>query len=194
MKAVQNSSHTTYDESQIIDADGYRLNVGIVLLNQQGKVFWGRGVSRRFWQFPQGGVSPGETSEQAMFRELHEEVGLEPEHVKVLGCTERWLHYDLPERYVRRNQTPLCIGQKQRWYGLRLIAGDDALRFDATNEPEFDSYRWINYWKPASEVVSFKRGVYRKALNELASCCFPHGVPRKPPEMRRSRFGPMRRR
>lgn len=189
-----NQALPSSDDTQIIDDEGYRLNVGIVLINHNNKVFWGRSVNRRFWQFPQGGVSPGETSEQAMFRELREEVGLEAEHVNVMGCTERWLHYDLPERYIRRHQTPLCIGQKQRWYGLRLTAGDEALCFDTTDQPEFDSYRWIDYWQPAAEVVSFKRGVYRKALNELARHCFPQGTPRKPDGMRRSQFGPARRR
>src|SRR5690606_40724880 len=89
-----------------------------------GQVFWGRPIGMSAWQFPQGGVNPHETPEAAMYRELREEVGLGPEHVEVLGCTRRWLRYRLPQRYVRHDRQPLCIGQKQRWFVLRLAAVD----------------------------------------------------------------------
>ena len=73
----------------MIDAQGFRANVGIILVNDQGQVFWGRRIGMSAWQFPQGGVNPRESLEAAMFRELREEVGLEPHHVKVIGCTRR---------------------------------------------------------------------------------------------------------
>lgn len=152
----------------MIDAQGFRTNVGIVLLNAQGQVFWGRRIGMSAWQFPQGGVNPDESLEAAMFRELREEVGLEPADVDVIGCTRRWLRYRLPRRFIRHHQQPLCIGQKQRWFILRLTSADDRVDLRCAPEPEFDRWRWIDYWDSLRYVVSFKRGVYERALHELA--------------------------
>ncbi|GAB4361799.1 MAG: RNA pyrophosphohydrolase [Gammaproteobacteria bacterium] len=157
---------------QVIDSDGFRLNVGIILCNRDGRVLWARRAGQDAWQFPQGGIHADETPEEAMFRELQEEVGLLPHQVEVLGRTRRWLRYRLPKRFIRRNCQPLCIGQKQSWFMLRLTCEDDAVRLDCTDHPEFDCWRWVNYWYPLRQVVSFKRGVYQRALNELAPLLF----------------------
>jgi putative (di)nucleoside polyphosphate hydrolase len=119
------------------------------------------------WQFPQGGIKRDETPEMAVFRELEEEVGLHPEHVEVLGRTERWLRYRLPKKHIRHWDKPVCIGQKQLWYALRLTASDDDVDLERAARPEFDDWRWIDYWLPVEEVVSFKRNVYKRALTEL---------------------------
>ena len=107
-----------------------------------------------------------------MFRELKEEIGLQSQHVDVLGFTRGWLRYRLPERYIRRHQEPVCVGQKQVWFMLRLIGDEGCVRLDLTDKPEFDNWRWVDYWQPLKEVVPFKRTVYRKALNELAPLLF----------------------
>ncbi len=166
----------------MIDSDGFRLNVGIILSNEEGKLLWAKRIGQNAWQFPQGGMQEGETPEDALYRELEEEVGLMPEHVEVLGSTERWLRYRLPRRFIRRGKKPLCIGQKQKWFMLKLIADEQNLRFDSTSKPEFDGWRWVEYWHPVREVVFFKREVYRRALQEL--------VTHMPPAVRRS--GPRR--
>lgn len=152
----------------MIDEEGFRANVGIVLVNEDGRVFWGKRIGQDAWQFPQGGIREDETPEQALFRELEEEIGLRAEHVNVLGCTAGWLRYRLPQRFVRRYRRPVCIGQKQKWYLLTLQAPEARLCFDTTDKPEFDGWRWVDYWQPVREVVFFKRVVYRKALRELA--------------------------
>ena len=164
----------------VIDADGFRANVGIVLMRDGGEVFLGRRTSGRGWQFPQGGIRAGESLEEAVLRELNEEIGLERPDVEVVGHTARWLRYRLPARFVRRNQRPLCIGQKQRWFLLRLRHEPVKFDFRRTDEPEFDEYRWANFWDPVREVIHFKRGVYRRALLELAPLAFPHGPPPLP--------------
>jgi putative (di)nucleoside polyphosphate hydrolase len=164
----------------VIDSDGFRANVGIVLQRRAGEVFLGRRSSGRGWQFPQGGMRVGESLEEAVFRELNEEIGLERPDVELVGHTARWLRYRLPARYVRRNQQPLCIGQKQRWFLLRLRREPVKFDFGRTDEPEFDEGRWASFWEPVREVIYFKRGVYQRALLELASLAFPDGAPPLP--------------
>jgi len=152
----------------MLDKHGYRPNVGIILLNQDNQVFWGKRIREQSWQFPQGGINAAESPQQAMYRELHEEIGLGPQHVSLLGRTRDWLHYDVPVRWVRREWRGHYRGQKQIWFLLRLVAGDDAISLDGQGHPEFDAWRWTGYWTPLDEVIEFKRKVYDKALNELA--------------------------
>ncbi len=152
----------------MIDPDGYRPNVGIVLMREDGRLFWARRVNRDGWQFPQGGMNTDETPLEAMYRELREEVGLGPEHVEVLGATPGWLRYRLPQRCVRRGSRPACIGQKQVWFLLQMRCQEAELRLDLTDKPEFDSWRWVDFWYPVDNVVHFKREVYVRALHHLA--------------------------
>jgi putative (di)nucleoside polyphosphate hydrolase len=166
--------------SDWIDAEGYRANVGIVLMRENGEVFLGQRTGARGWQFPQGGVRQGEPVEAALFRELQEEIGLEQKHVQLAGGTADWIRYRLPKRYVRRGRGPTCIGQKQRWFLLRLAVPEVEFKFTHTSEPEFDGWRWANYWEPVREVIYFKRPVYVKALTELARFGFPAGAPPHP--------------
>lgn len=152
----------------MLDRDGFRPNVGIILLNQRNQVFWGKRIRTHSWQFPQGGIDRGETPEQAMFRELHEEVGLKPNHVRVVARTRDWLRYEVPDRYIRRDARGHYKGQKQIWFLLQLVGHDWDLNLRATDHPEFDAWRWNDYWVPLDVVVEFKRGVYEMALTELA--------------------------
>ena len=153
----------------MIDADGFRANVGIVICNKNGQVFWARRYGQHSWQFPQGGIDEGETAEQAMYRELHEEVGLRPKDVTVLGVTRNWLRYKLPKRLIRQGSNPVCIGQKQKWFLLQLDCQDNDVDVLKTGHPEFDDWRWVSYWYPVRNVVSFKRDVYRKVMKEFAA-------------------------
>jgi putative (di)nucleoside polyphosphate hydrolase len=159
-----------------IDRDGFRANVGIVLMRGPGELFLGGRVGGRGWQFPQGGINRGERAEDALFRELKEEIGLDPQDVEVLGTTRGWLRYRLPRQYVRDR----CIGQKQRWFLLKLTAGEEKLRFDCTEVPEFERWRWVDYWTPVREVVYFKRRVYVRALHDLGKLVFPQDLPPYP--------------
>lgn len=152
----------------MIDENGFRPNVGIILSNSDGKVFWGKRIGQRSWQFPQGGINEGETPLQAMYRELHEEIGLSEEHVEVMGSTADWLKYRLPKHLIRRRSMPVCIGQKQVWYLLRLTSDDSCVNLRATEVPEFDGWRWVHHHRPIREVVYFKRTVYERALDELS--------------------------
>lgn len=169
-----------------IDREGFRANVGIVLMHADGRLFLGRRPGGRGWQFPQGGMLRGERAEESLYRELHEEIGLGAADVTLVGQTSRWLRYRLPARFVRRTGDPVCIGQKQRWFLLRLAGSEDAIRFDRTDQPEFDRWRWVDFWQPVREVIYFKRPVYTRALHELGPYAFPDGLPPYPRWWRRS--------
>ncbi|MDX1517079.1 MAG: RNA pyrophosphohydrolase [Woeseiaceae bacterium] len=163
-----------------IDDEGFRANVGIILSNEDGRLLLGGRVGRRGWQFPQGGMRRDETPEAAMYRELHEEIGLDDDDVEILGVTRDWLRYRLPDKFIRRNSSPLCIGQKQRWFMLKLATSPDRVRFDRGDAPEFDRVRWVDFWRPVNEVIYFKRRVYAQALHELGSTVYPGGLPPQP--------------
>jgi putative (di)nucleoside polyphosphate hydrolase len=140
----------------------------MVITGPGNRVLWAKRAGQDAWQFPQGGIHNGETPQQAVYRELEEEVGLTPEQVECLGVTRDWLRYRLPHQLIRRGRRPLCIGQKQKWFLLRLNAHESAIRFDRGPKPEFDGWRWVDYWLPINDVVAFKQEVYRRALTELA--------------------------
>lgn len=152
----------------MIDQDGFRHGVGIILVNSNRQVFLAKRIGKPAWQFPQGGMKETETPEEAMYRELKEEIGLLPEDVKILGSTRRWLRYRLPKRLVRHYSQPLCVGQKQKWFLLRLMNKEATFNLTETDSPEFDSWAWVSYWYPLTQVVAFKRRVYNLAMKEFA--------------------------
>jgi putative (di)nucleoside polyphosphate hydrolase len=162
----------------MIDRDGYRPNVAIVLCNAKNEVFWGKRIKEHSWQFPQGGIKLNESPEDAMYRELEEETGLKREHVQILGRTKGWLHYHVPNHWIKREWRGTYKGQKQIWYLLRLTGRDHDIRLRASTHPEFDAWRWHDYWVPLDSVIEFKRDVYRQALQQLVRF-LDHGHHRK---------------
>jgi len=173
----------------MLDREGYRPNVGIILVNMRNKVCWGKRIREHSWQFPQGGIKQGETPEQAMYRELWEEIGLRPEHVRILGRTRDWLRYDVPRHWVRREWRNTYRGQKQIWFLLRLTGRDTDVCLRSSPHPEFDAWRWNDYWVPLDAVIEFKRGVYQLALIELSHLLF-RSRRAEPPASYRSLAGP----
>ena len=151
----------------MIDSEGYRPNVGIVICNRLGRLLWAKRIGQSGWQFPQGGIKSDESLEAALYRELDEEVGLQAADVSVLHQTSDWLHYRLPKNYVRYNKDPVCIGQKQKWFLLGLKAEEERISLNKSSQPEFDDWRWVSYWYPVNQVIEFKRDVYRRALQGL---------------------------
>jgi putative (di)nucleoside polyphosphate hydrolase len=171
----------------VIDAEGFRANVGIIICNKMGQVFWARRYGQHSWQFPQGGIDQGETAEQAMYRELHEEVGLLEKDVSIVGVTRNWLRYKLPKRLVRKGSSPVCIGQKQKWFLLTLNCDEKDVDLLQSGHPEFDDWRWVSYWYPIRNVVSFKRDVYRKAMKEFLPLVLPAHKPHSPNNNRKNK-------
>ena len=161
----------------MIDSKGYRPNVGIILCNDDGRVFWAKRKGVNSWQFPQGGIDCDEDPETAMYRELWEETGLTDKHTELLGRTQYWLRYKLPDKYIRKNSLPLCVGQKQIWFILRLVSEESKVRFDCGEKQEFDGWKWVDYWYPLKDVIYFKRKVYQKAMSELGTILLLQEVP-----------------
>ncbi len=155
----------------MLDSDGYRPNVGIILVNRDNKVFWAKRIHKPAWQFPQGGVDEGEDLETALMRELYEEIGLTRDDVQIIAHTNEWLYYDVPEPF-RRTSRSMYRGQKQIWFLLRMNAPDEKINLYASGTPEFDAWRWNDYWVPLRDVIDFKHDVYRKALADLAPHLF----------------------
>ena len=151
----------------MIDSNGFRPNVGIIICNKIGQLLWAKRIKQDAWQFPQGGIKEAETTEEALFRELSEEVGLCKDDVRILSQTSEWLKYRLPKPYIRQRKGRTCIGQKQKWFLLGLQTEEGRVDLQNTLQPEFDDWCWVNYWYPVNQVVDFKRSVYRKALIEL---------------------------
>ena len=161
----------------MIDFDGYRPNVGIVICNRNGQVLGAKRCGQNSWQFPQGGINDNESAEQAMYRELYEEVGLQPKDVRILYVSKHWLRYKLPKRLLRYDSKPMCIGQKQRWFLLQLVGDEKNINMQTTKSPEFDGWRWVSFWYPVRQVVSFKKEVYRKAMKEFSGVLFSENPP-----------------
>lgn len=152
----------------MIDEDGFRLNVGIILVNSKGQLLWARRIApKNAWQFPQGGLRENETPKEAMYRELQEELGLLPQDVGIIAETKDWLAYHLPYRFRRYDSQPVCIGQKQKWFLLKLLSDESHIQLDNSENPEFDQWVWVSYWHPLEHVISFKRSVYKQVLHEF---------------------------
>ena len=152
-----------------IKEKGYRLNVGIIVANSEGKLLYCKRKKSNNWQFPQGGIDRNENPFLAALRELYEEVGIQKDKVKLIKESENWYKYDLPSKYKKNNFLWNDFkGQKQKWFLFKLIE-EVVIDLNNENNPEFDEFDWVDYWKPLDEIVEFKREIYKKVLSELES-------------------------
>tara|TARA_B100000035_G_scaffold278680_1_gene257803 strand:- start:353 stop:826 length:474 start_codon:yes stop_codon:yes gene_type:complete len=144
---------------------GYRLNVAMIVLNEENKSLFCKRKNTDNWQFPQGGVDEDENIESAMFRELNEEVGLERENVEIKAVSQNLIYYDIPRSIRSRVLGGQYKGQAQIYFLLKLMSGEIDLNLE--NTPEFDQYSWVPFWFPLNRVVDFKKEAYRRALIEF---------------------------
>ncbi len=163
----------------MIDAEGYRANVGIVIANDKRQVLLAKRCQQDSWQLPQGGIDENETDIEALFRELQEETGLCAEDVEVIAKTPKWLRYNLPNHHIKRWQKPTCIGQKQVWFLLKLTSDENNIKLNTHPKVEFDDWVWVDYWHPIETVIEFKKTVYEDMLKSLAPVLFnnQHTIP-----------------
>ena len=155
----------------MIKESEYRLNVGLIIINNKGKLLLCKRKKSNNWQFPQGGIDMGEKSEDAALRELYEEVGIKEKSIKKIYVSKTSYKYDVPEAKKFRNFLQDNFrGQKQKWFMFELIE-DVKINFTNDPNPEFDDYMWSSYWYPLYSIVDFKKEVYRSVLKEF---CQPY--------------------
>ncbi|MGR3365656.1 MAG: RNA pyrophosphohydrolase [Maritimibacter harenae] len=151
----------------------YRPCVGVVLANDEGKIFAGQridakdlGTDATAWQMPQGGVDEGEAPRDAALRELLEETGVTPDLVEVEAEHPDALRYDLPEELVASGKIwkGRYKGQEQRWYLMRFKGTDDQIDIE-TEHPEFSEWTWIDPDEMVARIVPFKRDIYRAVMD-----------------------------
>ena len=150
----------------------YRKSVGLVLVNRENLLFWGRRFpqQQQNWQFPQGGIERGERAEAALYRELREETGLQASDVELLGQSRGWHSYQIPPEMRDKSKFPSSmIGQRQRWFLLRLTSDDNQIDLNVSEAPEFSDWRWIHAGEAVKEIVYFKRALYRNVIEEFSS-------------------------
>ena len=146
---------------------GYRLNVGLIVANKEGKVLLCKRKGVNSWQFPQGGIDYAENSLKAAKRELLEEVGIRSKSIKLIESLDGWLKYDVPKKKLRKKIINRNFrGQKQKWFLFKLKE-DVEITFENDPDKEFDDFKWVSYWYPLNVIISFKEKVYREALNKL---------------------------
>ena len=146
----------------MLDENGYRLGVGMIIRHRSGKILWCKRKQIDAWQFPQGGIESDEIPEVAMWRELQEETGLLAPHVRLVQTTNQWLYYEFPKT-LKMNYR----GQKQIWFLLELLADDGHINLTIANE--FDQWCWVDWWYPLQDIVAFKREIYKQVLEHFAS-------------------------
>ena len=148
----------------------YRPGVGIMLLNEEGKVFVGQRLDSTLeaWQMPQGGIDPGEEPAETALRELTEETGIAAHHVEIVAETAEWLFYDLPDDMVGKIWKGRYGGQRQKWFAMRFL-GTDADVNIATKHAEFRNWMWADRDQLAELIVPFKQVLYRDVMAGLAA-------------------------
>ncbi len=154
------------------DPSQYRPCVGTMMINSDGQVFVGKRIDNKegdWWQMPQGGVDPGEDLDKAMFRELHEETGVKPKHLEIIGTLDDELFYDLPPELHGKLWGGKYLGQRQTWYLVRFRGEDSHVDLNAYKHPEFCEWKWVEPELLPELIVPFKRDVYETVVNGFRS-------------------------
>ena len=152
---------------------GWRLGVGIILMNQENKIFMGERIDNKgAWQMPQGGVNVAinESLDDAAKRELYEETGVKT--AKIINQSESWYYYYLPKSLQTRLWGGKFLGQKQSWFLFSFEGTDEEINLQADKKPEFNNWKWVVPKDVLKDIVDFKREIYQKILTEFKLITF----------------------
>ena len=144
----------------------YRLCAGIMLFSRTGKIWVGQRIDTpNAWQMPQGGINENEEPSAAAIREIQEEIG--SDNVRLLSESKEWLTYDLPLEIATQIWNGKYKGQKQKWFAFLFLGEDNEIDVHEVDEPEFQSWRWVDATELVSLAIDFKRPVYEAVVSEF---------------------------
>ena len=145
----------------------YRKCVGMMILNSNNEILVGRRIDHPsgFWQMPQGGIDENEDPEEAVWREMLEEIGTN--NAKIIKISDQWIKYEIPEKTLKTLPWgKKYIGQQQKWFAFRFAGQDKEINI-GTENPEFSEWKWAKINSIIDNIVPFKRHVYSKVLKEF---------------------------
>ena len=151
----------------MIRINSYRIGVGIILLNEEKKIFVGKRIDFKSeaWQMPQGGVNKGEELEVAAYRELYEETGIK--RVKIVLKSKKWFQYNIPLPLKKKLWKGKYLGQKQKWFVMKFNGNEKKDINLNINKAEFCNWKWVNLNELESLIVTFKKEMYKKIVKEF---------------------------
>ena len=147
----------------------YRKCVGMMIFNQNKEILVGRRIDHPsgFWQMPQGGIDDDEKPEEAVWREMMEEIGTN--NAKLIKESNQWIQYNIPSDTLKTLPWGKeYIGQTQKWFAFEFIGKDSEINV-GTENPEFSEWKWTKIDTIVENIVPFKRDVYSKILKEFNS-------------------------
>ena len=138
-----------------------------MILNNNNDILVGRRLDHPsgYWQMPQGGIDDNENPEEAVWREMMEEIGTNK--AKLYKTSNQWIKYEIPKETL--DHLPwgkIYIGQTQKWFMFKFLGKDKDINVETQN-PEFSEWKWMNYNDLVKNAVPFKKNIYQKILNEF---------------------------
>ena len=143
----------------------YRNGVGIMIFNDQKKIFVGKRIdNQEAWQMPQGGVDKDEDFETAAKRELFEETGIQS--IRIVQSSKQEFIYDLPNHLLGKIWKGKYKGQKQKWFLMKFLGPDSEINI-SQKHPEFNEWKWVDLDELPRLIVPFKKKLYESIIKEF---------------------------
>ena len=145
----------------------YRKCVGLMILNNNKEILVGKRIDHPsgFWQMPQGGIDEHEKPEDAIWREMMEEIGTNK--AKLIKESNKWVNYEIPNDTLKTLPWGhKYIGQTQKWFAFQFTGKDSDINVETKN-PEFSEWKWAKINSIVDNIVPFKKDVYSTILEEF---------------------------
>ena len=151
----------------MIRINSYRVGVGIILLNEEKKVFVGKRIDIKSdaWQMPQGGIIENEKLEDAAYRELYEETGIKK--AKIIFKSKKWFQYKIPIPLKKKLRKGRYLGQRQKWFVMKFYGNKKKDINLNVSKAEFSDWKWVHLNKLVDLIVPFKKKMYQEIIKEF---------------------------